>query len=326
VRLRSTSSGDAAGTLAAVRLEIERKMDSEAIASVNALLSDADRADGRRPLSDHSWFDLISGGRPGFVAVLAHDDANDDATDEALIAYAEVSLAASSRLLELVVAPSHRGNLRAIGADVIGAALGVISADGGGRVDWWVFDPTPVHDELATAFALEPGRNLSQMRRPLPADERPQIETRAFVPGEDDDAWLAVNNRAFAAHPEQGGWDREALALRMREPWFDPSGFLLHERDGRLAGFCWTKLHTDHDPPVGEIYVIAVDPDFHGQGLGKQLTLAGLESIAGRDVSTAMLYVDAENTAGVRLYDGLGFTVHHTDRAYVGDIPSSAPA
>ena len=92
------------------------------------------------------------------------------------------------------------------------------------------------------------------------------------------------------------------------------------ERDGRLAGFCWTKLHTDHDPALGEIYVIAVDPDFQGLGLGKQLTLAGLDSIARRGITVAMLYVDADYTAGVRLYEDLGFTVHRTDHAYVGDI------
>ena len=292
-------------------------MDQHAVASVSSLLAEAERVDGHKPLSDHLWLDLVNGGRHGFIGLIARDGG------DVPVAYAQASRANSSWVLELVVAPPHRGDLSAIGSELIGAAVDVIGAEGGGRVDWWVFEAAPEHDALAGLVGLHPGRRLSQMRRQLPTDERPNIETRPFVPGADEDAWLAVNNRAFAEHREQGGWDREALLLREREPWFDPAGFLLHERDGRLAGFCWTKLHTDHDPALGEIYVIAVDPDFQGLGLGKQLTLAGLDSIARRGIAVAMLYVDADYTAGVRLYEQLGFTVHRTDRAYVGDIAST---
>ncbi len=138
--------------------------------------------------------------------------------------------------------------------------------------------------------------------------------------GEDEQAWLEVNNRAFHAHPEQGGWSVDTLLAREKEAWFDPDGFLLHERDGRLAGFCWTKVHVAHDPPLGEIYVIAVDPDFHGLGLGRKLTVAGLDHLAGDGITVGMLYVDKDNTAAVSLYESLGFTVHRTDRAYTGDI------
>jgi mycothiol synthase len=95
---------------------------------------------------------------------------------------------------------------------------------------------------------------------------------------------------------------------------------LLHEREGRLAGFCWTKIHAESTPALGEIYVIAVDPDFHGQGLGRDLTLAGLDSLASRGIATGMLFVDADNTAAVGLYDKLGFTVHRTDCMYQGQI------
>ena len=101
------------------------------------------------------------------------------------------------------------------------------------------------------------------MHRPLPAERHSTVETRPFVVGQDEAAWLAVNNRAFAGHAEQGGWTVEQLAAADRETWFDPAGFLLHERDGRLAAFCWTKMHDD-TTTVGEIYVIAVDPDVPG--------------------------------------------------------------
>ena len=98
------------------------------------------------------------------------------------------------------------------------------------------------------------------------------------------------------------------------EPWFDPDGFLLHHdpATGRLAGFVWTKVHDDETPRLGEIYVIAVDPDFGGRKLGRALTLAGLDWMhRNRGVDHGMLYVDAANEPAVRLYTSIGFTVDH---------------
>jgi len=146
---------------------------------------------------------------------------------------------------------------------------------------------------------------------PLP----PGVALRPFEPGRDDEAWVKVNNRAFADHPDQGGWTVRDLHVRMREPWFDPDGFLLAERtaDGALLGFHWTKVHGgDHDP-IGEVYVLGVDPEGQGLGLGAALTYAGLRYLRGRDLSQAMLYVDESNTRAVRLYEKIGFARWSTD-------------
>jgi len=171
-------------------------------------------------------------------------------------------------------------------------------------------------DRTARAAGLALVREVLQLRRPLPADDPPPIALRAFVAGEDDDAFLAVNNRAFDWHPEQGGWTHADLAARLAEPWFDAEGFLLHERDDQLAGFCWTKVHpaSAEDPELGEIFVIAVDPMFHGLGLGRALTLAGLQHVARRGVRTGMLHVEGTNQPARGLYDDLGFELHSAHR------------
>ena len=147
------------------------------------------------------------------------------------------------------------------------------------------------------------------------------VRLRAFRPGEDDEAWVALNAAAFADHPDQGRWTLADLRIRYQEPWFDPAGFLLAERaaGGVLLGFHWTKVHGnashDHDP-IGEVYVLGVDPAAQGLGLGQALTLAGLRYLRGRGLDQAMLYVDEKNGPAVALYQKLGFARWSTDVSF----------
>jgi mycothiol synthase len=207
-----------------------------------------------------------------------------------------------------------------VAGELVQAAVDVVRVGGGGHVQMWVNRPTEADDAVAADAGLAPRRDLYQLRIDLPRDEPYELDTRAFVAGQDEEAWLEVNNRAFDWHPDQGGWDIETLRARQQEPWFEPEGFLLHEIGGRLAGFCWTKVHADHDPPLGEIYVIATDPDFQGKGLGRRLVLAGLDHLSRKGLRTGMLYVDAANAPAVHLYEDMGFHVDHIDRAYAADI------
>jgi len=160
------------------------------------------------------------------------------------------------------------------------------------------------------------------MRRPLPLETElvSSLEpgfTRAFEYPADAEAWLAVNNSAFSSHAEQGDWDLDTLSSRISEPWFDAEGFRIHQHDGRIAGFCWTKMHAGG---VGEIYVIATHPDFAGRGLGSKLTIAGLDWLAAHGATTGMLYVDTGNEAAVNMYKKLGFAAVHRERSFVGDV------
>jgi mycothiol synthase len=177
---------------------------------------------------------------------------------------------------------------------------------------------------LAAQFGLERARSLWQMRRslfaPLEAFVLPEgVRLRTFVPGQDEEAWLKVNAAAFAHHPEQGAWTMDDLLRREREPWFDPEGFFLAFRGDKLAGFHWTKIHgsSEHGhEPLGEVYVVGVDPSQQGTGLGKALTLAGLSHLRARGLAQAMLYVDEANTWAIRMYESLGFARWDVDVMY----------
>lgn len=210
----------------------------------------------------------------------------------------------------------------AVGTALLSALVAEVAAAGGGVLRWRVPSPTAEHERIAAGAGLARVRELWQMRRPLPVPATTDLPTRPFRPGVDDDAWLELNDRAFAWHPDQGGWTHADLAARLAEPWFDPDGFLLHEVDGRLVGFCWTKEHREVDPPLGEIFVIGVDPDVHGRGLGRALVVAGLDHLHRRGMPVGMLYTEHDNAAAVRLYDHLEFRTHHVVRVYERAVPA----
>ena len=190
-----------------------------------------------------------------------------------------------------------------------------------GDVQVWLAAVDEKEDAAMRGAGCEPYRDLWQLRVDLPiTDEKDLVPTRPFVDG-DAENFLAVNNRAFSWHPEQGGMTLADLRSAQQEPWFDADAFRIHEHDGQIAGFNWLKVHRretggSFDEPMGEIYVIAVDPDFHGLGLGSGLSRAGLHHLHGMGLARAMLYVESDNEAANRVYERIGFTRHQTNRAY----------
>lgn len=301
-------------------LEIMRHMNASSMQEVSALIEDAWRADGTRPLNDHLWLDLRDGGRAGFAGIIAREERHTH-----IVGYCQVSRGNESWALDLIVHPHHRYDSLEIAPELISAALDVVASEGGGHVHWWVFEPNKAHQNIAEVVGLRIGRRLLQMRRPLPLEDNVLSEiddfvTEPFQVGRDEQDWLDLNNAAFAQHPDQGGWSMETLQSRIKQEWFDASGFLIHRLDDTMACFCWTKIHRDSDVHLGEIYVIAVRPTLNGRGLGRKIAIAGLHDATTKGAHEAMLYVDAENASAVAMYSQLGFTVHHEEHSFIGDV------
>jgi mycothiol synthase len=301
-----------------VRVDVTPSLDQDGRRAVQSLLDDAQQADGFSSLSDQAHLGIEDDPPPGTISLLARVAGTD-----ALAGFASLSERAGAWSIEPVVRPDVRDDPADVLGALLDAALGEVTTRGGGLVTAWLrWMPERAQGEM-TSRGLRPVRELLQLRAPLPPEAvhdaaSPPVPVRPFRPGRDEEAWLAVNARAFADHPEQGSWTLADLERREREPWFDPGGFLLHEVGDRLAAFCWTKVH--RNPVLGEIYVIGVDPDFQGRGLGRALTRAGLGHMATRAVPTAMLYVEGTNTPALVLYRTLGFAEHHREVQFKGEV------
>ncbi|MFG2820615.1 mycothiol synthase [Kitasatospora sp. NPDC048365] len=277
------------------------------LAVARAVLAASAEADGREAVSEAGRLRLrVDAPRADVRHVLVADGADP-------VGYAQVEQGGGGpATVELAVHPAARG--RGWGRRLVDAVLGAEP----GSLDFWAHGGHPAARHLAGAYGAELVRELRQMRRTADApDEQPLpagVTLRTFVPGADDAAWLALNAAAFAHHPEQGSWTEADLADRIAEPWFDPAGFFLAERDGQLVGFHWTKVHPDG---LGEVYVVGVAPSEQGSGLGRALTAAGLRHLLlDRKTGSVLLYVDADNPAAVRVYERLGFTIHEVDLMY----------
>jgi mycothiol synthase len=277
--------------------------DAAARAAIADLAAAATAADGAGPFSEQVRL-ALDAALPDPTHLLARDGAQ-------VVGYAQVWPDGTT---ELAVHPDFRR--RGHGRELLRRVRATVA---GPRV--WSYAGHPGADALAAEAGLARVRELWRMRAPLPvgpAADPPGpvplpdgVRVRTFDPGRDAEAWLELNRLAFAGHSEQGRLTRADLDARMATEWFDPAGFFLAERGGRLVGFHWTKEHAagPEGPAAGEIYVLGVHPDEHGGGLGKALTRIGLRHLSDRGLATALLYVDATNTPAVAVYRRMGFQI-----------------
>ena len=283
----------------------------------------AEDADGVAPLSEQTLLTARRGPAPD-----ASEGAGGDAGGEPAMVWHDVdgelvaiAISDASRMsYELVVHPAHRRH--GYGASLLDLVINQESP--GARV--WAHGDLPTARSLATSHGLRVVRELWKMARPVlsePTIHEPSLPTgftsRHFEPGADDEAWLGVNARAFAHHPEQGRMTLADLRERMQQDWFDPRGLLLIEDVGAehpvLAASHWTKI----EPPgaaEGEVYVVAVDPAYQGLGLGRAVTALGLAHLASAGVHTIDLYVEGDNAPAIATYRGWGFEKASADVMY----------
>ncbi len=311
-----------------VQLEVSSSLSDADVHAIAVLVERATELDGARPLSDHVMLHLLGDSDERFLHICAWQGVQ-------LTGYACIDRTDSTGGPSVEIAVDTAGRGIGVGADLLDQALKETS----GQLQLWAHGQTAAAASLAQSRGFIKTRELYRMGRPLGPDVAdvtplPGITIRPFDLTKDADAWLELNARTFADLPDQGHWTREDLDLRLAEDWFDPGGFLLaHEvtadgREGALVGCHWTKVHRNTasagpgQDPIGEVYVLGVDPDFHGKGLGRTLTLAGLNHLWNQGLHEVMLYVESNNVAALATYKRLGFHRFDTDALYRSPVPA----
>ena len=304
-----------------VRVVLRTDLNQGVLDEIRDLIDTATQIEGHRPVGEHKYSHLTVGATQ-WVGVMAYDD-------DRLVGYAHTRwnpVGATPRMaVEVVVHPEYYES--DVARTLLAETHSVLARAGGGVLFLWVHRVGDPSTTLAARLGFEIQRQLAFMARPL--DEQPRepkipegVEFRPYRPDVDDDEFLRVNNAAFEGHPENGGWDRAAFAERRRLSWFDPAGLIMAWRDDTCVGFHWTKWHS-HDSdevpahePVGEVYVLGVDPSQQGTGLGRALLLAGLRHLFERNCRQSILYVDCANSGAVKLYESEGFTTEYQEVCY----------
>jgi mycothiol synthase len=300
-------------------------LDADAQQAVRDLAAAAESHDGVAPLSEQPLLNLGTDAE-WITHVVAHT------TSGSTIGYVQVDRSGETASAELVIHPEHRLGgrgrmlLKTAERDATLPSRSGEPGQHGKQLRVWAHGDLEAARGFARATGLRPVRELLFLARPLDRSEAPELPVapagyrlRTFRPGVDDDAWLRVNARAFATHPEQGRTTLDDLRARQAEEWFDPEGFFLLVPEGSgedgTAGadpvaFQWTKVEPGRPDGTrdGEIYVLGVDPDHQGKGLGRLMTDVGLAHLAGTGATRAVLYVEGDNAPALATYERSGFT------------------
>jgi len=275
--------------------------------------------DGTPPIAEHVLLHLRHGGDKSDSHIVIEEN-------NKVIAYAHLDATdlVAGPSVEAVVHPNHRS--KGLGSSILKEAIKVC----GDKTRIWSHGDLPAAKAIATSLNLERLWSNLLMSKPLgeiqPVTSKYPIRT--FISDFDNQAFLSLNNKVFANYPDQGGWSEDDLKVRLHESWFDEKGFFIADDRDELIGFCWTKIHGAHThshtgeddnhghDALGEIYVLAINPDYRGQGVGRDLTITGLNYLKYQGLKNVMLYVGVENKPAFNLYKSLGFNEFGSDVMY----------
>lgn len=116
---------------------------------------------------------------------------------------------------------------------------------------------------------------------------------------DDVDAAVIIDRKCFG---KRDAWRRKYFLAAMMSL---NSVYLVVEVAGKVIACAGAELRNDE----AEIQTLAVDPDYHGRGIGTQLFAKLINTLRERGAAFVYLEVRPSNTPAIKLYEHFGFQV-----------------
>jgi mycothiol synthase len=153
---------------------------------------------------------------------------------------------------------------------------------------------------------------LDLSKTPLPEISQICPRCRPLQPGEEE-RLTQLQNRSFTGSWGYNANTVEGIIYRIHLPSCSAGDIILAFDSDKPIGYCWTRITFWKNKTPGEcagrIYMLGVDPDYQGRGLGRQLLLVGLSYLKRKGLRVVELTVDSENKVACALYKSVGFNL-----------------
>ena len=218
-------------------------------------------------------------------------------------------------VLSFLVHPEHRGEVVAM--KLIKRAINRAREMGAKRVHVNVPEGNEGVRKLLAKMRFRFIRRFLELTLDLSNGDVPNIDRISprcrYLKRGEEDKLVQIQNRSFA-----GTWGfnpntLEEIVHRISLPGCSPEDIILACDGENIIGYCWTRIYAGkyrrRTGNGGRIYMLGVNPDYRGKGIGKGVLLAGLSYLKSNGVGIVELTVDSENKAACALYRSAGFRI-----------------
>lgn len=175
---------------------------------------------------------------------------------------------------------------------------------------------------LTTRLGFKFVRRFLQLRLDIAKVHRQDVDQAAVqcrhLKRGEEQKLTQIQNRCFAG---TWGYDPntvEQIVYRINSSYCSPRDVVLACDGDKVIGYCWTRTAYEaaSGKREGQIFMLGVDADYQGRGVGKTVLLAGLAYLENKGFETAKLTVDSKNKIAGALYRSVGFEVRASSLWY----------